>query len=442
MSARRSVATTLYPDTAEPASPTRRADAALPPPSLERHGETFVFTTADPDGGPLVVTLSRVREASDAIWAELSVTREGRELYMDRINLLSSRRLGAIKLLGERARGIDWAPLLEFAYRQTIDAIRRGTPAVLLRARPAPPVRHLVRPVLLERDVNVIFGPPGTLKSYVAAVLARLVATGGQLAGLAATRRCSVMVLDGEAGLGEWEGRHHLLGQGDGQQTDGLLYYRRLTRSLDTELAALKVEISQLGIGLLIVDSFGLAAGPEPEGADAAIRLLSALRDLGPHLTVLLICHVSQASAEQRHGATKPYGSIYVQALARSIWEARRDDDDGDDVAVSLFHRKCNVSRLHPPIALRFAFQSDRITVTRGDLAETPELLARAGTSTQILTALRPGAKTIAALAEELSLKPETVKKTLQRLASRDKVTRLSDVHSGRWQEIPWGLRT
>ena len=37
--------------------------------------------------------------------------------------------------LTERARGIAWAQILEPACRQVIDAIRRGTPAVDLRAR-------------------------------------------------------------------------------------------------------------------------------------------------------------------------------------------------------------------------------------------------------------------------------------------------------------------
>ena len=100
---------------------------------------------------------------------------------------------------------------------------------------------------------------------------------------------------------------------------------------------------------------------------DAAIRLLSTLRSLGPTVTILLICHVSNVSAQQQHGATKPYGSIYVQALGRSIWEARRDDDGGDDVVVSLFHRKCNVTRLHSPVSLRFQFSEEMISVTSAE---------------------------------------------------------------------------
>jgi hypothetical protein len=406
-------------------------------PELERHGDDFAFTSADDDGQPIVVTLSKVREAHDAIWAEVAATRNGSELYFERINLLSSRRNSVLKTLTERAPDIGWAQILEPACRQTIEAIRRGTPAVLMRSRPAPPVRHLITPLLLEHEINVIFGPPGTLKSLIAAMCRRLVAVKGQLAGLTATRQCSSMVLDGEANLVEWEGRDHRLGQADGWATDGRMYYRRLTRSLDMEADALRAEISRLGVGLVIVDSFGIAAGSEPEGADAAIRILSTLRALGPAVTSLLICHVSQASAEQRQGATKPYGSIYVQALGRSIWEARRDDEDADEVMVGLYHRKCNATKLHPPLALRFHFADDRISVAAGKVEDTPELLARASLTKRVTVALATGALTIAELSEHLGATEDTVRTIIRRMRDRKPP---QVVQAGDGRPAKWGL--
>jgi len=380
----------------------------LPAPTLERHGDTFAFTTTDDEGQPIVVTLSHVREGHDALYAEVAVSRASSEIYFERVNLLSSKRKDVIKTLTDRARGIEWVSIIEPACRQTIEAIRRGTPAVLLRSRPAPPVRHLVTPVLLENQVNVIFGPPGTLKSLIAAVIARVVAIKGQIVGLTATRQGPVMVVDGEANLTEWEGRDYLLGQSDSWRTDGSIYY-------------------------LIVDSFGMAAGSEPEGADAAIRLLSTLRGLGPFVTILLICHVSQASAEQKAGATKPYGSIYVQALGRSIWEVRRDEEGGDQVVVSLYHRKCNVTKLHAPIALRFHFAEDKISVTAGNLGDRPELLARATLRQQIHAILKRGARTVASLAEELDAKPASVERTIQRMRDDKLVTKTGDATPALW---------
>jgi hypothetical protein len=181
------------------------------------------------------------------------------------------------------------------------------------------------------------------------------------------------------------------------------------------------------------VDSFGMAVGSEPEGADAAIRLLATLRSLGPTVTTLLICHTSHASAEQRQGATKPYGSIYVMALGRSVWEARRDEDGGSDAVVSLFHRKCNPTRLHPPIALQFKFADDRISVSRADLGDRPELLARATLRQQIAALLKRGARTTASLAEDLDAKPASVEQTIRRMRHDEQVVQVGPDKPARW---------
>jgi hypothetical protein len=417
-------------DLIEEAAPPR-----LSKPVFERHGDDFSYV-ASVDGDSVVIALSKVREAHEGIWAEVAISRNGSELYFERINLMSQRRTGVIKTLRERAQDIEWSQIFDPACRATIEAIRRGSPAVLLRSRPAPAVRHLVTPVVIENDINVFFGPPGTLKSLIAGVIARLTVTQGQLAGLTATRVCPVMVLDGEASLIEWEGRDYRLSQADGRDTEGQIYYRRLTRSLDTEAASLKAEISRLGIGLVIVDSFGMAAGAEPEGADAAIRLLSTLRSLGPTITVLLICHVSNVSAEQKHGATRPYGSIYVQALGRSIWEARRDDDGGDDVVVSLYHRKCNATRLHAPIALRFRFSEEMISVHQADLGERPELLARASLRQQIHALLLQGPRTTASLAEALDAKAASVEQTIRRMRHDEQVHQVGTDKPASWAVV------
>jgi hypothetical protein len=404
---------------------------APPPPiapTFDRHGDDFLITWSE---HALNFSFTEVHKNRDGIKAELAIQLAGSEIHFGSLSLASTTaREQLVRKLSEIAPDLGWRSILEHGCRATVNAIRRGTPAVLLSPRPAPATRHLVEPLLLENDINVVFGPPGTLKSLIAAVVARLATTKGQLAGLSAYRKCPVMIVDGEANLTEWEGRCHLLNQGHPESAGGLIHYRRLSRSIDTEAAALRAEISRLAIGLVIIDSFGIAAGAEPETADAAIRVLSTLRELGPYVTTLLICHVSQASAEQKQGATKPYGSIYVQALGRNIWEARRDDEDSSDVVVSLYHRKSNSTRKHAPVALRFDFQPERITVTEAKIGDRPELLARAPLKLQIRTELLKGAKTIVELATELDQKEDTIRRTLSRM---DDVTKHGAVAPFRW---------
>lgn len=203
----------------------------------------------------------------------------------------------------------------------------------------------------------------------------------------------------------------------------GLVYYRSLSRPLASEAGALRADFARLGVQGAIIDSLIPASGEEPEGTGAAISTLNALRGF-TGVTRLAISHVSKTSAEQTRGALRPFGSVFMRNLVRSAWEIRRDEDAAPEALhLAAFHRKHNMGPKAAPISLALRFATDSaVTVAHADLADAPDLLARAGTSTQILAALRPGAQSVAALADTLRLPPDTVRRSLNRLASRDKV--------------------
>jgi hypothetical protein len=241
-----------------------------------------------------------------------------------------------------------------------------------------------------------------------------------------------VLYLDWESVPDEIEERLYLLSRGLGCSAEGL-HYRRMSRSLADDAAALRTEISRLGVQLVIVDSLGPACGAEPESADAAVRAMNVLRSFGT-VTRLVIAHVSKASAEQQRGAARPYGSVFVQNLARSVWEIRRSEDDGsDNLVVALYHRKANRGRLHAPIGLRYLFEPDSITIRNADLRDSDELLARASLSQRIRAILAGGAKTTVEVATAIDADEESVKRTLRRMASNGKAVRLPDGGIVRW---------
>jgi hypothetical protein len=205
-----------------------------------------------------------------------------------------------------------------------------------------------------------------------------------------------------------------------------------MTRALADEATALRADVSRLGIGLVIVDSYGPACGPEPEGADAATRTMNALRSLGP-ATRLVVAHVSKAQADQS-GPARPYGSIYVENLARSVWEIRRSsEDDAEDLLVSVVQRKVNRGRLRPmPIILRFAFEEDRVTLHSATVTDAPSLARTAPLGFRLRTMLATGALTTAELAEAAGVSTDMARTTLHRLAKKGQVMRL--------QDSKWGL--
>jgi hypothetical protein len=281
--------------------------------------------------------------------------------------------------------------MLERACRLAASAVREQAPSLLLRARTSEGPRYLIDPILPLGETAVLFGDGGAGKGFASLALGLAATSGVVLPGrLEATHRVLGLYLDWESTVEEVEERLHLLTRGLGC-TAGGLYYRRITRALADDVATLQAEVSRLRIGLVIVDSLAPACGAEPEGADAAIRCMNALRMLG-RVTKLVQAHVSKAGADQRIGAARPFGGVFVQNLARSVWEIRRSEDSAaDDLTVGLYHRETNRGQLHPPLSLRFHFGDDMVTLHAADLRDSSDLLARAASRSRSRRPWRAG---------------------------------------------------
>lgn len=410
-------------------------------PVSERHGDDFVYTWKgeDDEERDVVITVSRIREQSDGTRAEITVTAGTEEIHWSRLNLeASGTRSQLIKTLLEAAPEIDWRRRIERVCRDTVRALRVGSPTVLLSPRPATGPAFLIEPMLPLGETSCMYATGGSGKGWNAGVLALAAMNGLTLPGgirFAAARTVPVLYLDYESTQADLEERLYLLGRGLGCASNAL-HYRRMTRPLSDDAAALRADVSRLGIGLVVLDSLAPACGPEPEGADAVIRTMNDLRAFGPSVTRLVIAHVSKTAAESKGADAKPYGSIFTWNLSRSVWELRRSDDDGgDDLVVGLYHRKANRGRLHPPIGLRFAFAEDSIGLASCDLSESSDLIARTSTPQRIRAFLKPGALTAAELTEALGISGAVVSATLRRMASRGQVVRLPDT-----RPIKWGL--
>jgi hypothetical protein len=259
------------------------------------------------------------------------------------------------------------------------------------------------------------------------------VATGLDLpAGLRPSAPGAVLYLDYESCLEEHQDRLAGLLAGLGRENAPGIFYRPMARALADDTATLRAEIVRHNIGFVIVDSYGPACGAEPETADPAIRMMNALRSFAP-ATRLVIAHVSKAGAENR-GPSRPYGSVYVTNLARSVWEARRSEDDGGaDLNLGLFHRKVNRGRLLAPLGFKVTFDEGGIFLGSQDLQHQPDLLARASLAFRLQKALAGGARSVAELVEETGKSTDTVARTLRRLRGSGKVIDLADAK--------WGLK-
>ncbi|MBI3109309.1 MAG: AAA family ATPase [Candidatus Rokubacteria bacterium] len=400
-------------------------------PEIQRLGDEWAATW--PAHG-VTLSLGQLRESTDGIHGELSVVSGVLgEIHWGRLNLAStSAREGLVRKLDQAAPGLPWRPILERVCRQAARDLRSGEPARPLVPRLADEVtRYLVPKLLLAGETNIIFADGGSGKSLLALAIAEAVRTGTALpGGLVPTAAVPTLFLDYESHRPEHEDRLARLQEAGGASADPPIFYRPMTRALADEASTLRAEIARHEVGLVIVDSLAPACGPEPEGADAVVRTMTALRSFAP-ATRLVLAHVSKLAAEQRSGPVKPFGSAFVFNLARNIWELRKADEDGGaDLVIAAFHRKSNAGRLYPPLGFRFIFREGMTSLHAHDIGQAPDLLARTSLAFQIQKTLVPGAQTVADLVEATGSTKDTVARTLRRLRGAGKVIPLDE---GRW---------
>jgi len=440
----RAIVAALSGRPAEQRAQPRTVAAAEPaaPPEVTRAGDEFLYAWTCYG---VAIGVTQLRETGEGLHAELTVqssVADGLPLHWGRLNLAStSGREALVGKLAKCAAEVPWRRLLETVCVRTAEQFRAGEPIEVLTPALDTRPRYLVEPLLPAGETAVLFGDGGSFKSTLALALAVSVTTGLELpCGFRPAERTSVLYLDLEETSRDIHAdRLHRILAGLGVTQAPGLYYRVQTRALADDIARLRPEITRRGIGLVIIDSYGPACGGEPETADSAIRLMNALRSLAP-ATRLVIAHMSRVHAEQRSGPARPFGSVFVQNLARSVWEVRRPDEDaeGDVVPLGLYHRKANQGRRGAPIGLRVVFQDGTIRLESQNLADEPELAARASLSFRLLQALREGSRTVDELAEATDAPENQVRARLSAMNKRGKVIQLDEARGRRGV---WGLR-
>ena len=385
----------------------------------------------------VVLTLTGFREHSEGVAAEIAVALRGQEIHWSKLNLASTAsREALVKKLTTHAAKVPWRAIVERSCRLCVEATRAGNPAVAVIPRVRTGPRHLLDPIAPIEETTVLAGDGGAGKSYLVTAFALAIACNAPLpGGIQPGIRGPVLYLDWESTEEEFAERIWFLSNGLGCRVQGL-HYKPMVAALAAELPAVKAEIARVGAVAVVIDSLAPACGSEPEGADAAVRTMTALRALGP-ASRLVVAHVSKAAADGQ-GPARPFGSVFIQNLARSVWEVRRsDEDEGDDLLLGLYHRKVNTGRRHRPLALRLHFTGAGITLHEADLSERADLATRLPLRQRVTRRLEqvPGL-TAAELAEALDEDEASVLRTLGRLVERGIVRKVNETKPFRWGRV------
>lgn len=263
---------------------------------------------------------------------------------------------------------------------------------------------------------TVLYGDGGMAKSLQALLIGECVARGQQLFGRQ-VQQGRVLYLDWELDLEEQTRRAHRVAAGLGYATPAPgLYYRQMAWPLNQVLPQIADWIGELGLTLVIIDSFGLATLGDPTTARDVVPLLAGVSRLP--CTCLFIDHVRNLQHGETGDDLKPFGSVYKYNIARSVIRVVRVGEDDVSLSLAVRQTKSNFGPLSPPLGLRVTFEEQRICFEQ--VASSPGS-ARAGPRpagrekvSQALSALGQAAPEQLAEATQLSL--GTVKNKLTEL--------------------------
>lgn len=172
-----------------------------------------------------------------------------------------------------------------------------------------PPVEYIAAGLFALPSLNVVYGAPGTLKSFILADLAVCAAAGlewltpapwvnGNQASGIPTRPCPTMWIDFDNGRRRTHDRFGALGHA--RQLPGntpLYYYSMPSPWLDASdrasIGGLALRIADRGVKFVIIDNLGVVSGDAEENSGDMARVMSEFRQLAEDTgaAVVLIHH-------------------------------------------------------------------------------------------------------------------------------------------------------
>lgn len=374
------------------------------------------------DDEAVEIAVDHLRRRSGELVGELTVEcglveRYGGHLHRANFNLSSTTARNTLaKTLDERARPhqIDWRGLLESFCMAVLGKEREGAPIQTVGHLPARAAQaYRIGPLLPEGKTTIIYAAGGTGKSFLATGMAVAVASGHGFIGYP-VHPGGVLYLDWETDAYEIDDRVKKVAAGMAVATPQI-HYRACAGSFDDMTEEVSRFVDEQGIGLVIIDSVGMATAASRDGGDAnesAIRLFTALRHLST--TVLALDHITGDDVKAEKAVAKPYGSIYKVNLARSVFELRRSTSEDEQIHLALFHRKVNNGKPLKPIGIRMDHTDTAVTFRKEEVEEI-DLVAATSNATRIGRALHIGPLTVEQIAEATGVTTGSVRTTLNR---------------------------
>ena len=297
-----------------------------------------------------------------------------------------------------------------------------------------PGSREYVVAGLVPKDhITGFYGDGGAAKSVLA------LSAGTAISGEAEEwlgrklQNCPVLYVDFELDADEQRRRAYQVARGVYLERPprDLLYVSGLGQSPGKVLAGCLDVCDAEGVGLVIVDSLGIALEGDAESARDVIKFhrnyLDPFRAAG--VTLLVIDHQGKTQGAERYQSKRAFGSVYKENLARSVLQVEPGDRGKGLLTVTIRQTKHNFGPKAGPFGARLTFSEEEITVTEHSLdasALAQENTLNAGD--RVMLVLKDGPAYPADVAERSAMPHGTVKNALTDLRRRGLVEYTSEV--------------
>jgi len=378
------------------------------------------------------ICVSRIRESKDgSVKGEIIIESykqdDRHHIHQTQYNFLSSnarKQLAeTLKVRHSLASG-EWFEILEQLSSNFLEIHRKGEPvAHISTTDEIKPPEYLINPILPLNQPTVIFGDGGVGKSYLALVISvcALLPWRENNLGLGVPERSvKGLYLDWEADRDVLAWRLKCLEKGLQLPYLGLDYLRCSSVFAD-DIEHIQDKLDETGAEFIVIDSLAGACGGDLSASEPATRFCNALRTL--NVTSLIVAHNSKGE-----GKKTIYGSAIFEHRARSVWECKavRESSEGE-LAIGLFHRKANNSKLHKPMGFKIVFDGDSTAIQRHPMDDSSRFDDSPTIADRIQELLKCGSMSAKEIIDKLGEKDTVVRSTLSQMKGKGLVTKDGD---------------
>lgn len=404
-------------------------------PKFTNKGTSFIFNW---ETELLQIEASRIHSIRDGnisciITATTSNPDFNPHLYQSNFNPLAPRTKADFKKeLSQRYKPkniiMNWDEIIETVCVNMLDQYERGEPVEEIWStedweKPG----YLLDPIIPLGKPTIMFGDPGTGKSELAlmfGVIVLMPLENNALNLIPAPRMYKPLLLDYEADKPEIGWRLKALQEGMGLDPI-IMPYRRCYLPVAQDIEQIKRHIEDTKSEFIIIDSLGPACGGDLKEAQPALEYFRALRQIktykGEPITSLTVAH----NSKNAEGKKSIYGSMFFEAISRSVWEVNGDqEEDADDLNISLRQTKANMSKKHKTLGFNMNFLDDKTVISTIDPKSIDGLVERMGNNTKIYQLLKERFMSNEEIAAASGLSSSAIYVATSRLKKKNLITK------------------